>query len=75
LCEFNLLGEAHQEHIGPLGDPFLVQLLLGRRALHIVRRLEALQKSRERRVDLGGKDGHIRGLRVVDEGSGPGERR
>lgn len=39
--EVNLLRKAHQQHIWPLGEPFVVQLLLGSRPLHIVRGLEA----------------------------------
>lgn len=40
----DLLRQAHQEHVGPLGEPLVVQLLLGSRALHIVRRLQAAQQ-------------------------------
>jgi len=42
LRQLNLLREAHQEHLGPLGHPFLVQLRLGSRSLDIVGRLQAL---------------------------------
>jgi hypothetical protein len=74
LCQLDLLRKAHQEHVRPLGNPFLVQLLFSARSLHIVRRLEALQQSRKRGVHFGWENRHVGCLQVVDLGSGPGER-
>lgn len=74
LCQLDLLGKPHQEDFGPLGNPFVVELLLCCRALDVVGRLEALQQGGQRRVDLGGEDRHVacRDGGVVFVGSSPG---
>lgn len=58
LCQLNLLRQAHQQDLWSLGNPFLVQLLLGRCALDIVGRLEALQQAGKGVVDFGRQDRH-----------------
>lgn len=58
----NLLREAHQEHIWPLGEPFIVQLLLRRGPLHVVRRLETPQQVGEGGVDILRERRHAVGL-------------
>ena len=62
LRQLNLLREAHQEHFGPLRNPFVVQLLLGGGSLHVVGRLEALQQAGQGRVHFGGQDRHGAGV-------------
>ena len=59
--EVNLLRKAHQQHIWPLGEPFIVQLLLGSRPLHIVWRLEAPQQVGQGCVYVLGEGGHAVG--------------
>lgn len=58
LGQLNLLREAHEEDLWPLGNPLLVQLLLCGCARDIVGRLEALQEAREGGVDFGREDRH-----------------
>lgn len=57
--EVNLLRQAHEEHVGPLGEPFLVQLLFGGGPLDIVGGLEAAQQVGEGGVNVLGKRGHV----------------
>jgi hypothetical protein len=58
LCQLNLLRQAHEQDLWPLGDPFLVQLVLCGGALDIVGRLEALQQGGQGSVYFGREDRH-----------------
>lgn len=42
--EVDLLRQAHEQHVGPLGEPFVAQLLLGGGALDVVGRLQTAQQ-------------------------------
>jgi hypothetical protein len=64
LGQLYLLRQAHEQDIWALGD-FLVQLLLGGGALHIVGRLEALQEACEGAVDVFGENRHCGRRRCV----------
>lgn len=58
LCQLYLLREAHQEHIGPLANPFPIELLLRGGALYVVWRLQALEQVGESRVNFRRKNRH-----------------
>lgn len=58
LGQLDLLGQAHQQDLWSLGNPLVVELLLGGCARDIVGRLEALQQVRKGGVYFGREDRH-----------------
>lgn len=59
----HLLGEAHEQQVGSLGDPFCVQLLLRGASYGVVRGLQAAEELRERIVYFCRDAGHFVGER------------
>lgn len=57
----HLLGEAHEQQVRPLLDPFRGQLLFCGASEGVVGRLQTAEQLRERIVYFGGNAGHIVG--------------
>ena len=58
LGQLDLLRQSHEQHVGPLRHPLFVERRLGGRTLDIVGRLQAPEQASQRRVHIGGQDGH-----------------
>lgn len=58
LCTLNLFHESHQQHIGPVLYPIIVQLIFRLAADRIVGRGQAAQQLGQRSVHLGRKQRH-----------------